>query len=128
MFDFLIHSPVRHFARTTPDRAAFSCSGRAMTWAELEAASNRLAHALRDDGVGRQDRVGIFMRKALELGPAIYGTLKAGGAFVPLDPAMPVERLAFILRDCGIRHVVTSEGQRAPLEALAAPCTGSTAG
>ena len=88
MLDFLIHSPVRHYGRESPDRPALSCQGSSMSYAELDAASKRLAHALIDRGLRKQDRVGIFMHKSLELGVAIYGVLKAGGIFVPLDPFM----------------------------------------
>ena len=48
------------------------------------------------------------MHKSLELGAAIYGVLKAGCIFVPLDPFMPADRLSFILKDCGIRHIISS--------------------
>ncbi|MEM7199750.1 MAG: amino acid adenylation domain-containing protein [Planctomycetota bacterium] len=112
MFDFLIHSPVRHFAATTPNHPAFVYDGQELSYAELEARSNALARALLDHGLGHQDRVGIYMRKGLELGVAIYGILKAGGVFVPLDPFLPVDRLAFILADCGIEHLVSADAMK----------------
>jgi amino acid adenylation domain-containing protein len=83
--------------------------GRSMSYSELDRSSNQLAHALRANGLEKQDRVGLFLHKGLELGVAIYGSLKAGGVFVPLDPFMPPERLALIVQDCGIRHLVTSD-------------------
>ncbi len=116
---FLIHSAVQAWARKTPDAPAMVFGGEMQSYGELWAASERLAAALLANGLQRSDRVGVFMRKGLELGPAIYGTLLAGGAFVPLDPAVPVERLEFMLRDCGIRHVVTTEAMRPVLQALA---------
>ncbi|MEM9057520.1 MAG: amino acid adenylation domain-containing protein [Pseudomonadota bacterium] len=118
MQEFLIHSPVAHFAKTTPDHPALSYNGSALSYAELDAASNRLANALIANGLKPQDRVGIFMRKGLELGTAIYGSLKAGGVFVPLDPFMPAERLAFILDDCDIRHVISGNALRKVLAQL----------
>ncbi|MEM1452114.1 MAG: amino acid adenylation domain-containing protein [Planctomycetota bacterium] len=118
MLGFHVHSPVAHFARETPDHPAFSFAGEEMTYAELDAASNRLANALVERGIRGQDRVGIFLRKGLDLGVAIYGVLKAGGAFVPLDPFLPTERLELILDDCGIRHVVSSDTMAAALGAL----------
>ena len=75
-------------------------------------------HALIDGGLSRHGRVGIFMHKQLELGVAIYGTLKAGGIFVPLDPFMPVDRLAFIIEDCGIEHLVSADDMARPLREL----------
>ncbi len=120
MLGFLIHSAVEDHARTTPDRTAMSFRGRTLTYRELDEASNQLAHALLQRGLEPQGRVGIFMHKALELGPALYGILKAGGAFVPLDPLMPADRLAFIVKDCDIRHIVSADDKRGILTALAA--------
>lgn len=114
-----VHSPVERFARETPESPAFSFRGEELTWAELGLESARVAAALGRLGLRRGDRVGIHMRKGLFLGPAIYGTLQAGGAFVPLDPTLPAERLAFILRDCGIRIVLADDSTRRSLESIA---------
>ncbi|MDJ0905145.1 MAG: amino acid adenylation domain-containing protein [Woeseiaceae bacterium] len=124
MFDFLIHSPVTHYARTTPDHAAFSCSGAELSYAELDRASNQLAQALLANGLKQGDRIGIYMHKSLELGVAIYGALKAGGIFVPLDPFMPTERLQFILDDCDIRHVVSADAMAPKLAELSGSYPG----
>jgi amino acid adenylation domain-containing protein len=118
MLDFLIHSPVSYFARTTPDHPALRFKGAETSYAELDRASNQLAQALLASGLESQDRVGIYMHKGLELGVAIYGILKAGGVFVPLDPFAPVDRIRFMLEDCGIRHVVTSDTLLEKLVAL----------
>lgn len=117
---FLIHHAVEHFAHATPDHPAFLCGDESLSYGELEERANRLSHALVAAGVQRGDRVGIYMRKGLELGVAIYGILKAGGAFVPLDPFLPVQRLAFVIEDCEIRHLVSAEGMRSSLQELAA--------
>lgn len=105
----LIHSPVIFHGRESPDHPALAFNGRSMSYADLDRSSNQLAHALRAHGLEPQDRVGLFLHKGLDLGVAIYGGLKAGGVFVPLDPFMPPERLGFIMRDCGIRHLITSD-------------------
>ena len=75
MFDFLIHSPVTHYARETPNRAAFSFKGSELSYAELDTASNRMANALIAQGLMQGERVGIYMHKSRELGVAIYGAL-----------------------------------------------------
>ena len=108
MIGFLIQSPLEYYAEKTPGHPAMSCEGVEISYKELNQRSNQLAHALIENGARRQDRVGIFMHKSLELGAAIYGVLKAGCIFVPLDPLMPADRLSFILRDCGIRHIISS--------------------
>ena len=117
-FDFLIHEAVQRHARRTPGRAALSCQGRSLSYLELAEKSGQLAWTLLELGLQPGDRVGIFMNKSLHMGVALYGVLAARGAFVPLDPLMPVERLAFILEDCGIRHLITSPNQARTLREL----------
>ncbi len=109
--DYLIQSPVEYFARVTPNQAALAVQGRTLTYSELDRKSNQLANTLIKNGALPQDRIGIFHHKELELGVAIYGALKAGCVFVPLDPFMPADRLSFIINDCGIRHIISSDVQ-----------------
>lgn len=94
--------------------------GEEMTYATLDAKSNQLANALIDKGLRKTERVGIFMHKNLDLGVAIYEILKAGGVFVPLDLFLPVERLEFILQDCQIRHLASSDRLAPQISALGA--------
>ncbi|MEL6189760.1 MAG: AMP-binding protein, partial [Myxococcota bacterium] len=119
MLPFLIQSGVELHARRTPDAPALVFRGESMTYRHLDEAANQLAHALLADDLSPQGRVGIFMHKRLDLGVAIYGALKAGGAFVPLDPMLPPERLAFIVEDCGIGHIVSADDRADPLIAMA---------
>lgn len=118
MVDFLIHSPLEHFAQSTPHHPALACQGAQMSYAELDSRSNQLAHALMANGAVRGDRVGIHMHKCLELGVAIYGILKAGCVFVPIDPFMPAARVQFIVQDCGINHLLTSDALVGNLQAV----------
>jgi amino acid adenylation domain-containing protein len=102
--------------------------GRELSYSELDAASNRLAHVLREHEVASGDRVGIFLDKSIEALIAIYGILKAGGVYVPFDPQAPVARLGYIARNADIRCLVSSPAKQAdwpglvgggaPLEAL----------
>jgi amino acid adenylation domain-containing protein len=124
VFDFLIHSPVAHYARATPDHPAFSFNGNELSYSELDKASNRLANALIAQGLPQGGRVGIYMHKSLELGVAIYGALKAGAIFVPLDPFLPTERLQFILDDCDIDHIVSANPMASNLKKLAGVFNG----
>lgn len=119
---FLIHEAVVHHARVSPNRPAMAISGQTMTYGDLDRQSAQVAHCLLAAGLERSSRVGIFMRKGLPLGPAIYGTLRAGGAFVPLDPGLPPERLAFLIADCGIHVVISNDAQAETLRALPADC------
>lgn len=80
--------------------------------------SNCLASALREAGVRRRDRVGIYMHKCLESAVALYGIMKAGAAYVPVDPTSPVERVHFVARDCAMRFLIADERKAVELEQL----------
>ncbi|RKG67657.1 amino acid adenylation domain-containing protein [Corallococcus sp. CA054B] len=83
----------------TPDAVALEFEGSRLTYRELDARANQLAHALRKHGVGPEVRVGLCVERSLEMVVGLLGTLKAGGAYVPLDPGYPQERLGWMLED-----------------------------
>ena len=83
----------------TPEKIALEVDGRTLTYSELNARANQLAHALRRRGVGQESIVGVCTERSLELIIGLLGVLKAGAAFVPLDPTYPKDRLAFMLDD-----------------------------
>ena len=86
-------------ARRAPDHPALSFHGEELTYAEVDARSNRLAHRLRRLGVGPGVAVAVCLERALTVPVALLGIFKAGGVFVPLDPSYPADRLAFMLAD-----------------------------
>ncbi len=94
-----------------------------MTYAELNARANRLAHHLRALGVRPDDRVAICVERSLEMVVGVLAILKAGGGYVPLDPGYPVERLAFMLKDSKPTVVLDHGAARAALEAAMAGLT-----
>ncbi len=104
---FLLHHSVDESALREPEREAFRFDGRGIGYAALAERANRLANLLIERGVRAHDRVGIYMTKGLELPVALYGILKAGAAYVPIDPNAPLDRVRFIVEDCGIEHLVT---------------------
>jgi amino acid adenylation domain-containing protein len=116
---YLIPHGIDRSAEHFPDKEAFRFSGQSLTYAQLVRRSNALARMLQEQGVTRRDRVGIYLNKSLESAVSVYGIMKAGAAYVPLDPLAPVSRLAFVLQDCQIRHLVSEEGKRANLQAMA---------
>jgi amino acid adenylation domain-containing protein len=103
----LIHQAVLRSAERAPDSPALKFSATGLTYAELVARASRVARALIDLGVRPGDRVAFYMNKCLESVVSIYGILLAGGVYVPLDPFAPPARLAFVLRDCGVRVLLT---------------------
>jgi amino acid adenylation domain-containing protein len=93
----------------TPGAVAVVCGAESLTYAEVEARANRLAHHLRSRGAGCGERVALAVERSLDLLPAILGILKSGAAYVPLDPSHPPERVAWMLADCGARLLVTQD-------------------
>src|SRR5439155_16018575 len=94
-------------AAATPSAPAVVFEGRTVSYGELDAAANRLAHRLRREGVGVGTLVALRVERSVEMVVALLGILKAGGAYVPLDPAYPAERLAFVLDDAGAPLILT---------------------
>jgi amino acid adenylation domain-containing protein len=94
-------------ARVTPDAAAVVAENQRLTYQELEARANRLAHRLRSLGVERGALVGLCLDRSVALIVGALGILKAGGAYVALDPAYPRERIMFMLQDSQVSALVT---------------------
>jgi amino acid adenylation domain-containing protein len=107
--DRLIHELFQEQARQTPDRTALSCKGKTMSFVELNQRSNQLAHYLRKRGAGPESRVAVCVERSLEMVVAVLAVLKAGAAFVPLDPAHPADRTAFLLEDSQSEIVLVQE-------------------
>ncbi|MFC4097882.1 amino acid adenylation domain-containing protein [Euzebyella saccharophila] len=98
---------IESVAISLPDRVAFSCLKKVITYQELDHQANQLAHFLLNNGHSKGDRIGIFMPRCLESVIAVYGILKSGAAYVPLDPFAPTHRTAAIMEDCNIKTLVT---------------------
>jgi amino acid adenylation domain-containing protein/non-ribosomal peptide synthase protein (TIGR01720 family) len=97
--DRCIHELFEEQVVRTPDAIAVEFEGERLTYRELNARSNKLAHHLRGLGVGPETLVGICVERSLEIVVGLLGILKAGGAYVPLDPSYPAERLAYMAAD-----------------------------
>ncbi len=93
----------------TPHNIALICEGRTLTYAELNSRANKLAHLLQQSGVKPDMMVAYCTERSVETIVSLLGILKAGGVCVPLDPAYPQERLAFILQDSQSTVIVTHE-------------------
>ncbi|HEX6371569.1 MAG TPA: amino acid adenylation domain-containing protein [Longimicrobium sp.] len=113
--DRTLHGLFEAQAARTPDACAVSYENDSLSYAELNAAANRLAHHLRRHGVGPEVRVGLALERGVEMVVSILATLKAGGAYVPMDPGYPIDRLAHIVADSGVPVLVTQESVRGTL-------------
>jgi amino acid adenylation domain-containing protein len=111
-----IHALFEEWAAATPDAVAVVFGDRGLTYAQLNARANRLAHHLRHLGVGPGTPVGLCLNRSPELIVALLGILKSGGAYVPLDPYYPGERLAFILQDTRAPLTLVDETTRSRLK------------
>ncbi|THC44765.1 non-ribosomal peptide synthetase [Streptomyces sp. A1499] len=105
--DLLTHQRVERQAALRPDAEAVHCRGQSLTYAELDAAANRLARRLRDHGVSRDVLVGVCLERSLDMVVAVLAVLKAGGAYVPVDPQLPRDRIAFMTKDAGLPVIIT---------------------
>ncbi|MGP4097981.1 amino acid adenylation domain-containing protein [Nonomuraea sp. KM90] len=111
----LLHELVSAQAARTPRAPAVVFGGRTLTYEALERRAGRLARQLRGAGVRPGDRVAVCLEQSAELAVALLGVLKAGAAYVPLDPEQPAERIAYMAGDAGVRTAITSAGSRGPL-------------
>ncbi len=110
--DKCIHQLFEEQVRQTPDAVAVVFEDRELTYAQLNAQANQLAHYLRQLGVGPEILVAICVERSLEMVVGLLGILKAGGAYVPLDPDYPAERLAFMLEDTRSPVLLTQQALR----------------
>ena len=102
--------PAMFAAQTARDAVAVSCDGLAITYRQLDVASNRLAHLLADRGVGPGQRVALLFPRCIEAVVAIFAVLKTGAAYVPIDPSVPAARSDFVLDDAApIAAITTAE-------------------
>jgi amino acid adenylation domain-containing protein len=113
---YVLQQLLSNSAARFPEKTAVWARGRSISYRELEERSNQLAHLLRQSGVRKGDRVGLFFPKCVESIISMFAVLKAGGVYVPLDPQAPVDRIGYIIRNCGIRVLITQDERRRGLD------------
>lgn len=114
-----VHSIFELTAAATPNAVAVLCADQALSYFQLNAQANQLANHLRRHGVARGSSVGICLDRSLDLIVGLLGILKAGGVYVPLDPAYPDHRLAFIQRDTVATLILAHQSTSARMTAMA---------
>ncbi|MBY7142457.1 amino acid adenylation domain-containing protein [Virgibacillus sp. NKC19-3] len=104
-----IHELIEEQVKSTPLNTAVIYENEELTYKELNERANQLGHYLRKSGVTRGQAVGIYLNRSPEMLISIFGILKAGGCFVPLDPSYPKERIAYMIEDAKVEVIVTNQ-------------------
>jgi amino acid adenylation domain-containing protein len=104
--------PFEEQVARTPDAVALVGDEGTLTYSALNEQANRLAHFLRDSGVGRGSFVAVCMERSFSLIVALYGIAKSGAAYVPLDPELPIARIAFMLEDTAPSFVLVDSAAK----------------
>ncbi len=120
--DICLHALIEAQVARTPEAIAVVAGDRSLAFAELNAAANRLAHHLRALGVRPDDRVGICIERGWQMVVGLLAILKSGGAYVPMDPSYPPDRLVHMLGDSAPRVLLTERKLRPLLGELQAAC------
>ncbi len=110
-----VHEFFEQRARENPEATALVCRGEELTYAELDSRAHALAVELSSFGVGPDDLVGVCLERSIGMVVAILGVLKAGAAYVPLDPAYPTERVSYMVEDSRAKVVITEQRLRRTL-------------
>ncbi|MCK4257941.1 MAG: amino acid adenylation domain-containing protein [Halanaerobiales bacterium] len=104
--DKTLHELFVEQAEKSPDNLALVFEENKLTYRELNIKTNQLAHLLREKGVQRDEIIGIMAERSIDMVIAILGVLKAGGAYMPIDPEYPVERIKYMLEDSGAKILI----------------------
>lgn len=118
----LLHELISLSAARTPRAVALTCGDKHLNYGELQAAVNRWASGLMGLGLARGDRVAIYLEKRFEAVIASFGAAAAGVVFVPVNPLLKPDQVAFILQDCNVRVLVTSPERLMLLQAALPAC------
>ena len=119
--DLTVVQKFTQWVESQPEATAVEHNDVKLSYRELDSKANQLAHFLRAQGVGADDLIGICLERSPEMMIGILGTLKAGAAFVPLDPAYPKERLGYMIQDSGLKWLLTQEAVKPILQDFDVP-------
>ena len=114
--DFLIHHMLRTSAQRLPNKEAMVHGKERLTYAEVARRTAGLARGLREAGVQRGDRVGIYLEASVPQVISIFGISESGGSYVPINAQLFAEQVAHIAKDCGMKGLITTASKIAALE------------
>lgn len=118
----LLHELIRHQAEQRPDAVALTFQGTHTNYGDLSKAVAGFQGALLQRGIEKSDRIAIWLEKRTEMVVACFGTAAAGSVFVPVNPVLKAEQVAYILRDCNARLIVTSHERWRALSSVVEHC------
>lgn len=122
LMNHLIHDSIFDTAARTPEAEALAYGTRRCSYAQLAAAVRAVAALLLEQGLGRGERVAVYMEKRIENVAAMFGAAAAGGVFVPVNPLLKPDQVAYILADCNVRVLATTAERLAQLAPVLARC------
>jgi amino acid adenylation domain-containing protein len=105
---YLLNQLLTQSAARYPDNPAVWALGRSLTYSELDRKSNQLARLLRSRGIKKGDRVGLYSPKSVDVLAGMFGILKAGGVYIPMDVQQPAQRAAYLIDNCEMKAVIGS--------------------
>ena len=105
--DLMVHQLIEQQVKRSPNSVAVSFENQQLSYSTLNERANQLAHHLGALGVGPESRIGVAMHRSLETAIALLAVLKSGGAYIPLDPSYPSERLDFMIEDSGLKFLLS---------------------
>lgn len=111
-----IHELIIDQANLTPDAIAVVCDNKSLSYKELDQWSNQIAATIKKNGIANNEFIGLFTKRSLEMVVGILGILKAGAAYLPLDPDYPKDRISFMLSDTNAKIVLLQPGLANPFE------------
>ena len=114
--DISVQSLLEDLAESQPKKTAVISDGKSLSFAQLNARANRIAHVLRSKGVGRNVVVALCLARSVDLMAAIFGVLKAGGGYLPIDMSYPPDRITFMLSDSGAKVLLSDGSIDAPYD------------
>src|SRR5579872_24244 len=114
---YLLQQLLAASAQRYPEKVAVWTRNGALTYSALEERSNQIAHLLRQRGIQKGDRLGLYASKSADSIAAMFGILKAEAVYVPLDPQAPLERIHYIIANCAIRGIFTTADKWEKLQA-----------
>jgi len=107
--DVCIHHAIQQQAARSPEKIALVFESAELSYAKLDVRANQLAHFLRQAGAGPETAIGVYLERSLEMMIVLLGILKAGAAYVPLDPTYPPDRIEMILEQSKLKLMVTTQ-------------------